>query len=165
MACVSSDNSFPSVRQEPALGLWKGSLFLQQLSDFELQGRLGKWVSGIFSPGLESCLFHTPPPQTHTKKGPLTGKQNGSRKPMRSWKFLNRLSFGFSFFPFSWMPIFASRPSLLTWNQIMLSKTSHFLWTDWMTSLTWKNFLLTAFNWFFPFISKVLIFSPGSAPN
>ena len=28
--CVSSDNSFPNVRQEPTLGYWKGSLFLQQ---------------------------------------------------------------------------------------------------------------------------------------
>ena len=28
--CVSSDNSFPSVRQEPSFGLWKGSPFLQQ---------------------------------------------------------------------------------------------------------------------------------------
>ena len=30
--CVSLDNSFPSVRQEPTLRPWKGSLFLQQLS-------------------------------------------------------------------------------------------------------------------------------------
>ena len=29
--CVSSDNSFPSVRQEPSFGPWKGSLFLQQM--------------------------------------------------------------------------------------------------------------------------------------
>ena len=29
--CVSSDNSFPSVRQEPNFGPWKGSAFLQQL--------------------------------------------------------------------------------------------------------------------------------------
>lgn len=28
--CVSPDNSFPSVRQEPTLGPWKGSPFLQQ---------------------------------------------------------------------------------------------------------------------------------------
>ena len=28
--CVSSDNSFPIVRQEPSFGLWKGSPFLQQ---------------------------------------------------------------------------------------------------------------------------------------
>ena len=28
--CVSSDNSFPSVRQEPSFGPWKGSPFLQQ---------------------------------------------------------------------------------------------------------------------------------------
>ena len=28
---VSSDNSFPSVRQEPSFGPWKGSLFLQQM--------------------------------------------------------------------------------------------------------------------------------------
>ena len=28
--CVSSDNSFPSVRQEPTFGPWKGSPFLQQ---------------------------------------------------------------------------------------------------------------------------------------
>ena len=27
--CVSSDNSFPSVRQEPSFGLWKGSPILQ----------------------------------------------------------------------------------------------------------------------------------------
>ena len=30
-ACVSSDNSFLSVRQEPSFGPWKGSPFLQQL--------------------------------------------------------------------------------------------------------------------------------------
>ena len=29
--CVSSDNSFPSVRQEPSFAPWKGSLFLQQM--------------------------------------------------------------------------------------------------------------------------------------
>ena len=29
--CISSDNSFPSVRQEPNFGPWKGSPFLQQL--------------------------------------------------------------------------------------------------------------------------------------
>ena len=29
--CVSSDNSFPSVRQEPGFGPWKGSSFLQQM--------------------------------------------------------------------------------------------------------------------------------------
>ena len=28
--CVSSDSSFPSVRQEPSFGPWKGSPFLQQ---------------------------------------------------------------------------------------------------------------------------------------
>ena len=28
---VSLDNSFPSVRQEPSFGPWKGSLFLQQI--------------------------------------------------------------------------------------------------------------------------------------
>ena len=28
--CVSLDNSFPSVRQEPSFGPWKGSPFLQQ---------------------------------------------------------------------------------------------------------------------------------------
>ena len=28
-ACVSPDNSFPSVRQEPSFGPWKGSAFLQ----------------------------------------------------------------------------------------------------------------------------------------
>ena len=28
---VSADNSFPSVRQEPSFGPWKGSLFLQQM--------------------------------------------------------------------------------------------------------------------------------------
>ena len=34
--CVSSDNSFPSVRQEPTLGPWKGSPFLQQLHPINL---------------------------------------------------------------------------------------------------------------------------------
>ena len=29
--CVSSDNSFPSVRQEPSFRPWKGSPFLQQI--------------------------------------------------------------------------------------------------------------------------------------
>ena len=29
--CVSSDNSFPSVRQEPSFRLWKGSPFLQHV--------------------------------------------------------------------------------------------------------------------------------------
>ena len=31
--CVSSDNSFPSVRQEPSFRPWKQSLFLQQRDD------------------------------------------------------------------------------------------------------------------------------------
>ena len=31
--CVSSDNSFLSVRQEPSFGPWKGSLFLQHIQD------------------------------------------------------------------------------------------------------------------------------------
>jgi len=31
-ACVSSDNSFLSVRQEPSFGPWKGSAFLQQVA-------------------------------------------------------------------------------------------------------------------------------------
>ena len=31
-ACVSSDNSFPSVRKEPSFGPWKGSPFLQQMA-------------------------------------------------------------------------------------------------------------------------------------
>ena len=30
--CVSSDNSFPSVKQEPSFGPWKGSSFLQQMA-------------------------------------------------------------------------------------------------------------------------------------
>ena len=30
--CVSSDNSFPSVRQEPSFRPWKGSAFLQQMA-------------------------------------------------------------------------------------------------------------------------------------
>ena len=29
--CVSSDNSFPIVRQEPSFGPWKGFPFLQQI--------------------------------------------------------------------------------------------------------------------------------------
>ena len=29
--CTSSDNSFPSVRQKPSFGPWKGSPFLQQM--------------------------------------------------------------------------------------------------------------------------------------
>ena len=35
-ACVSSDNSFPSVRQERSFGPWKGSPFLQQLQSMGL---------------------------------------------------------------------------------------------------------------------------------
>ena len=31
--CVSSDNSFPSVRQEPGFRPWKGSSFLQHLDE------------------------------------------------------------------------------------------------------------------------------------
>ena len=30
--CASSDNSFPSVRQEPSFGPWNGSAFLQQMA-------------------------------------------------------------------------------------------------------------------------------------
>ena len=39
--CVSSDNSFPSVRQEPGFGPWKGSAFLQQMAT--LAGTLLHW--------------------------------------------------------------------------------------------------------------------------
>ena len=35
--CVSLDNSFPSVRQEPSFGPWKGSPFLQHLDRKEIQ--------------------------------------------------------------------------------------------------------------------------------
>ena len=31
-ACVSLDNSFPNVRQEPSFGPWKGPAFLQQMA-------------------------------------------------------------------------------------------------------------------------------------
>ena len=34
--CVSLDNSFPSIRQEPSFGPWKGSTFLQQHSAIPL---------------------------------------------------------------------------------------------------------------------------------
>ena len=37
--CVSLDNSFPSVRQEPVLGPWKGSPFLQQFQYESIQPR------------------------------------------------------------------------------------------------------------------------------
>ena len=39
--CVSLDNSFPSVRQEPSVGPWKGSPFLQQMAT--LVGTLLHW--------------------------------------------------------------------------------------------------------------------------
>ena len=39
--CVSLDNSFPSVRQEPSFGPWKGSPFLQQMAT--LAGTLPCW--------------------------------------------------------------------------------------------------------------------------
>ena len=39
--CVSSDNSHPSVRQEPSFGPWKGSAFLQQMAT--LAGTLLCW--------------------------------------------------------------------------------------------------------------------------
>ena len=38
--CVSSDNSFPSVRQEPTFKLWKGSLFWQQFDLLAVQRTL-----------------------------------------------------------------------------------------------------------------------------
>ena len=39
--CVSSDNLFLSVRQEPSFGPWKGSAFLQQMAT--LAGTLFRW--------------------------------------------------------------------------------------------------------------------------
>ena len=52
--CVSSDNSFPSVRQEPSFGPWKGSAFLQQKqtsSSFTEEENCGNTVQ------LEKRLF------------------------------------------------------------------------------------------------------------
>ena len=54
--CVSSDNSFPRVRQEPSFGPWKGSLFLQQIDWFDLLA-----VQGT----LKSLLQH------HTSKASI----------------------------------------------------------------------------------------------
>ena len=48
--CVSSDNSFPSVRQEPSFGPWKGSLFLQQRQEY-----LSHFPRGF--PGSSSSLL------------------------------------------------------------------------------------------------------------
>ena len=44
--CVSSDNSFPSVRQEPSFRPWKGSPFLQQKEGF-FSFPPGSWRLGI----------------------------------------------------------------------------------------------------------------------
>ena len=48
--CVSSDNSFPSVRQEPSLGPWKGSPFLQK-------SICGHMLNHLNAPALLFFLF------------------------------------------------------------------------------------------------------------
>ena len=64
--CLSSDNSFPSVRQEPSYGPWKGSLFLQQFLGFTLPLHLSfysLWVWIFYRPLLSGwcsiCPFVT----------------------------------------------------------------------------------------------------------
>ena len=53
--CVSSDNLFLSVRQEPSFGPWKGSPFLQQcglqLPDQGPNPGLLHWEHGVWAPG------------------------------------------------------------------------------------------------------------------
>ena len=70
--CVSLDNSFPSARQEPSFGPWKGSSFLQQHQIYHFTAnRWGKMETGIdfiflgskitvdsdFSHEIKRCLF------------------------------------------------------------------------------------------------------------
>ena len=50
--CVSSDNSFPIVRQEPSFGPWKGSAFLQHE---DMRGN--SWGLGVAFHGIPILLF------------------------------------------------------------------------------------------------------------
>lgn len=53
-----------------------------------------------------------------------------NQKTMRSQKFLCDRSFGFSSFLLTDANLSFFFFPLLTWDQIMLSRASHFLWTD-----------------------------------
>ena len=49
--CVSSDNSFPSVRQEPSSGPWKGPPFLQQYGKYNsMSNFLRKYIFYLILP-------------------------------------------------------------------------------------------------------------------
>ena len=62
--CVSLDDSFPSVRQEPTLGPWKGSPFLQQ--EQQAQSRWLLPIPSYCTRFLEHCPVISPP--TNQKK-------------------------------------------------------------------------------------------------
>ena len=56
-ARVSLDNSFPSVRQEPGFGPWKGSPFLQQFLNFSIIRITWRvWKKTLLSPTHESVM-------------------------------------------------------------------------------------------------------------
>ena len=61
-ACVSSDNSFPSDRQEPSFRPWKGSPFLQQLLGHSLRldyycSVLKEWLPSLSIEWQQQCIY------------------------------------------------------------------------------------------------------------
>ena len=126
--------------------------------ELELQGRLGECMSGTWS-------YELSPRPPHTKQLWAPWVESRSGKPMRLWKFLNNLSFGFSFFLFSQMPIFAPHPLFSLEIKLSFQKLVIFNglieWLHWLE----RTFCQLPLIAFFPFKSKVLILSSGSAPN
>ena len=82
--CVSSDNSFPIVRQEPSFGPWKGFPFLQQIlkeinPEYSLEGLMLKLqYSGHLIQRADSL-----------EKTLMLGKITGKRK--RGWQMMRWL--------------------------------------------------------------------------
>ena len=82
--CVSSDNSFPIVRQEPSFGPWKGFPFLQQIlkeinPEYSLEGlTLKLQYSGHLIQRADSL-----------EKTLMLGKITGKRK--RGWQMMRWL--------------------------------------------------------------------------
>ena len=86
--CVSSDNSFPSVRQEPSFRPWKGSPFLQQESEGPYSPRWGSLIAQcrgcIQTPEALDLPERVPVPQSGIPVSPLSDHSHDASQESES---------------------------------------------------------------------------------